>query len=155
VHLLRSRKRGLIFEVRDPTAGDSGACDKRRLIIEPEFAQILKVLAREGNTLSPAVRMRGMASRCRRSPTSCFAPHPLRGHAVIDPHAEFLTEPARIDEPEHGRSSADEIAAVQESASVPGRASLTTGAVPPPRPRRSLDCLAGRSRSNLIRPLCP
>jgi len=47
---------GLIFEVRDPAAGDSGASDKRRLIIEAEFAQILKVLAREGNTLSPVVR---------------------------------------------------------------------------------------------------
>jgi len=41
---------GLIFEVRDPSEGDGGACDKRRLIVEPEFAQVLKVLAREGNT---------------------------------------------------------------------------------------------------------
>ncbi len=47
---------GLIFEVRDPSAGDSGAHDKRRLIVESEFAQVLKVLAREGNTLSPVVR---------------------------------------------------------------------------------------------------
>ena len=47
---------GLIFEVRDPSDGDSGAQDKRRLIIESEFAQVLKVLAREGNTLSPVVR---------------------------------------------------------------------------------------------------
>ncbi len=47
---------GLIFEVRDPTQGDAGSSDKRRLIIEAEFAQILKVLAREGNTLSPVVR---------------------------------------------------------------------------------------------------
>ena len=47
---------GLIFEVRDPSPGDSGASDKRRLIIEAEFAQILKVLAREGNTLNPVVR---------------------------------------------------------------------------------------------------
>jgi hypothetical protein len=50
---------GLIFEVRDPTPGDNGASDRRRLIIEPEFAQILKVLAREGNTLSPVVRRNG------------------------------------------------------------------------------------------------
>ena len=47
---------GLIFEVRDPSPGDSGSSDKRRLIIESEFAQILKVLAREGNTLSPVLR---------------------------------------------------------------------------------------------------
>ena len=30
--------------------------DKRRLVVEPEFAQTLKVLAREGNTLSAIVR---------------------------------------------------------------------------------------------------
>ena len=54
MHLLAvsSSGEGLIFEVRDPSPGDSGASDKRRLIIESEFAQILKVLAREGNTLS-------------------------------------------------------------------------------------------------------
>jgi hypothetical protein len=58
---------GLIFEVRDPAPGDSGASDKRRLIIEPEFAQILKVLAREGNTLSPVVR-RLTPNRARSEP---------------------------------------------------------------------------------------
>lgn len=48
---------GLIWEVRDPVDGqDQGAGDKRRLILESEFAQVLKVLAREGNTLSPVVR---------------------------------------------------------------------------------------------------
>ena len=46
----------MIFEVRDPSDGDSGAHDKRRLIVESEFAQVLKVLTREGNTLSPVVR---------------------------------------------------------------------------------------------------
>jgi len=43
---------GLIAEVRD---GDSEQ-DRRRLIVEPEYAQVLKVLAREGNTLSPVLR---------------------------------------------------------------------------------------------------
>ena len=47
---------GLIYDIRDPSDGDSGAQDKRRLIIESEFAQVLKVMAREGNTLSPVVR---------------------------------------------------------------------------------------------------
>jgi hypothetical protein len=46
---------GLIAQVRD--AEDSHApVDKRRLVVEPEFAQVLKVLAREGNTLSAIVR---------------------------------------------------------------------------------------------------
>ena len=57
MHLLGlSSGEGLIYEVRDPSDGDTGAHDKRRLIIESEFAQVLKVLAREGNTLSPVVR---------------------------------------------------------------------------------------------------
>jgi hypothetical protein len=33
-----------------------GVTDKRLLVLEPEFAQTLKVLRREGNTLSPVVR---------------------------------------------------------------------------------------------------
>ena len=65
---------GLIFAVRDPVEGlepikekgkilgyqnvvkDQGVTDKRLLVLEPEFAQTLKVLKREGNTLSPVVR---------------------------------------------------------------------------------------------------
>ncbi|MFO1044789.1 MAG: bifunctional DNA primase/polymerase [Planctomycetaceae bacterium] len=35
---------------------DNGVTDKRLLVVEPEFAQTLKVLRREGNTLSPVVR---------------------------------------------------------------------------------------------------
>jgi hypothetical protein len=49
---------GLIAQVRD--GEDSHApVDKRRLVVEPEFAQVLKVLAREGNTLSAIVRTVG------------------------------------------------------------------------------------------------
>lgn len=65
---------GLIWAVRDPVETtepvkengkitgyqivikDSGVSDKRLLVTEPEFAQMLKVLKREGNTLSPIVR---------------------------------------------------------------------------------------------------
>ena len=49
---------GLIAQVRDPLDDtDSDApTDKRRLVLEQEFAQVLKVLSREGNTLSPIVR---------------------------------------------------------------------------------------------------
>jgi len=46
---------GLIAEVKD-VDGDLEVHDKRRLILESEFAQVLKVLSREGNTLSPVVR---------------------------------------------------------------------------------------------------
>ena len=49
---------GLIAQVRDPADEHDGQApsDKRRLVVEPEFAQTLKVLAREGNTLSAIVR---------------------------------------------------------------------------------------------------
>lgn len=47
---------GLIAEVAGD--GDSGSAvgEKRKLIVESEFAQVMKVLAREGNTLSPVIR---------------------------------------------------------------------------------------------------
>jgi len=62
---------GLKFNVRDPREGterdkktghietfiaDAGVGDKRLLVIEPEFAQSLRVVQRPGNTLSPTVR---------------------------------------------------------------------------------------------------
>lgn len=36
---------------------DPGVADKRLLLLESEFASVLKVLAREGNTLSPILRL--------------------------------------------------------------------------------------------------
>jgi hypothetical protein len=36
---------------------DHGVADKRLLVIEPEFASTLKVMARDGNTLSPILRV--------------------------------------------------------------------------------------------------
>jgi hypothetical protein len=65
---------GLIWHVRDPieerqaikdkgrTVGyemvitDQGVEDKRLLVIEPEFASTLRVMEREGNTLSAQLR---------------------------------------------------------------------------------------------------
>lgn len=65
---------GLIYHVRDEQTKDtpirekgrivdyqveiidSGAKEKRAFVIEPEFARVLKVIAREGNTLSSVIR---------------------------------------------------------------------------------------------------
>ena len=47
---------GLIWAVRDPTAQDPGIPDQRLLIVEPEFASVLKTSAREISTLSPTLR---------------------------------------------------------------------------------------------------
>ncbi len=63
---------GLIWSVRDPVVrlrvgrkkdrdGDAaeyhGVSDKRLLVLEPEFASLLKVAGREGNTLSAIIRL--------------------------------------------------------------------------------------------------
>ena len=47
---------GLIWAVRDPAGPDSGAIDKRLLVIEAEFATVLKSTGRELSTLSPTLR---------------------------------------------------------------------------------------------------
>jgi len=50
---------GLIFHVRDGDEkdnGDSGVVDKRLLVVEVEFAGVLRQGQRDGNTLSPVLR---------------------------------------------------------------------------------------------------
>jgi len=53
---------GLIWQVRDPIHGkegkivDEGVIDKRLIILEPELAQALKTMTREGNILSMIIR---------------------------------------------------------------------------------------------------
>ena len=50
---------GVVWAVRDPTEQDPGAADKRLLVVEPEFASVLKQTQREINTLSPVLRTVG------------------------------------------------------------------------------------------------
>jgi hypothetical protein len=48
---------GLIWNVRDPISEtDEAPSDKRLLVIEPEFAQVLAVSKRDGNVISPVIR---------------------------------------------------------------------------------------------------
>jgi hypothetical protein len=47
---------GLIWAVRDPTDNDPGVTDRRLLVVEPEFASVLKSASREISTLSPTLR---------------------------------------------------------------------------------------------------
>ena len=47
---------GLVWLVRDHTDQDSGVADKRLLVVESELASVLRVMGREHNTLSAAVR---------------------------------------------------------------------------------------------------
>ena len=51
---------GLIWAVQDPSENadgqDLGVNDKRRIVIDSELASTLKMLGRQGNTLSPVIR---------------------------------------------------------------------------------------------------
>ena len=87
---------GLIFEVRDPSDGDNGARDKRRLVVETEFAQVLKVLAREGNTLSPVVRNawdgKPLQTIAKNAPVRATDAHvAIVGHITKDELLRFIT----------------------------------------------------------------
>jgi hypothetical protein len=81
---------GLIYAVRDPIwqpdrktgemkIVDSGVDDKRLLVVETEFSSALRVMTREGNTLSEQIR-RGwdgddLRSMTKNSPLSASKPH--------------------------------------------------------------------------------
>lgn len=99
---------GLVWQVRDPIVKtvavkengkptgeyredteDPGVADKRLLVVESEFSQALKVMKREGNTLSPAIRNlwdRGeQGSLTKNSPAKTTGAHvSIVGHIVRD-----------------------------------------------------------------------
>ena len=89
---------GLIAQVRDTideTDADAPA-DKRRLVLEQEFAQVLKVLSREGNTLSPIVRQAwdgdALQTMVRNNPLRASAAHiGIIGHITKDELLRYLT----------------------------------------------------------------
>ena len=70
---------GLIWAVRDPQGPDPGAADKRLLVIEPEFATVLKSTGRELSTLSPTLRSawdgRPLALLTRTAPARATSAH--------------------------------------------------------------------------------
>jgi hypothetical protein len=98
---------GLIHAVRDQTQEesnddappDNGAMDSRLLVMEPEFASPLRMIARDGNTLSPVVRqawdggsLQVMTKQC---PETATSPHiSIIGHITKDELRRDLT---RID----------------------------------------------------------
>jgi hypothetical protein len=89
---------GLISRVRDPADNNDteASSDKRRLVVEPEFAQTLKVLAREGNTLSPVVRQawdgEPLQTMVRNDPLRATAAHiAIVGHITRDELLRYLT----------------------------------------------------------------
>jgi hypothetical protein len=92
---------GLISEVRDasPDGEDPGVDDKRLLVIETEFAKVLRVCRREGNTLSTVLRQAWDSGALR----TLTRGHPLRAtgtHVAIIGHItprELRQELKRVD----------------------------------------------------------
>jgi hypothetical protein len=70
---------GLVWALRDPDGADPGAPDPRLLVVEPEFASVLKATTRDVNTLSPVLRSawdgRPLALLTRTAPARASGPH--------------------------------------------------------------------------------
>ncbi|MGH2944371.1 MAG: DUF3987 domain-containing protein, partial [Solirubrobacteraceae bacterium] len=70
---------GLIWAARDCHGQDPGAPDKRLLVVEPEFASVLKSTGRELSTLSPTLRSawdgRPLALLTRTAPARATSAH--------------------------------------------------------------------------------
>ena len=91
---------GLIWAVRDPiikltdensrdSISDEGVSDKRLLVVEEEFASALRVMSRDGNTLSPTIRRawdKGtLRSLTKNSPARATGAHiSILGHITRD-----------------------------------------------------------------------
>jgi hypothetical protein len=86
----------LKFAVRDALGEDPGLQDKRLLVIESEFAQVLKNTARPGNTLSVAVREAWdtgrLATLTKNDPITATGAHiAIIGHITADELRAELT----------------------------------------------------------------
>jgi CHC2 zinc finger len=107
---------GLIWAVRDPIEetkpirengrytgeyetyiANHGVPDKRLFVIEAEFANVLKVMAREGNTLSPVIRCAwdggNLKTMVKNSPAKATNAHvSIVGHITRDELCRLLTQ---------------------------------------------------------------
>lgn len=94
---------GLIYHTRDAEAGataddgDLGVADKRLFVIEEEFASVLKVMSREGNTLSPILRSawdgKRLKTLTRNSPLTATGAHiSIMGHITRDELKRYLNQ---------------------------------------------------------------
>src|SRR5262249_16765284 len=89
---------GLINAVRDPASlTDVGVLDKRLLVIEPEFARLLAVMPRQGNTLNAIIRdawdRDRLQSMTKNSPLKATGAHvAIVGHITIDELRRELTD---------------------------------------------------------------
>lgn len=91
---------GLIWNVRDTAAGDGvhspEDADRRLMVLEAEFASVLKITARDGSTLSPVVRNawdgKTLQTLTKNSPARASGAHvSIVGHITADELVRLLT----------------------------------------------------------------
>ena len=70
---------GLVWALRDPDGTDQGSSEPPLLVVEPEFASVLKAAGRDVSSLSPVLRSawdgRPLALLTRNAPARASAPH--------------------------------------------------------------------------------
>lgn len=80
---------GLIYHVRDDSAKEAGETDKRLLIVEPEFSAMLRIMARDGNSLSGVLRQAwdegNLSTLTRNNPLTATGAHvSVIGHTTAE-----------------------------------------------------------------------
>ena len=76
---------------------DEGVSDKRLLMLEPEFASVLRVIGRDGNTLSPIIRQAwdtgNLRTVTKNSPAKATGAHvSILGHITKDELLRYLDD---------------------------------------------------------------
>jgi len=152
VHSGLSSGEGLIWQVRDAVSDtDPGIEDKRLLILESEFANILRVMTRDGNTLSRVIRDswdRGnLATMTKNSPAVATGAHvSIVGHITADELRRYLdrTEAA------NGFANRFVYLCVRRARLLPHGGALDSAALRP-LARRVAEALAAARRLGQIR----
>lgn len=91
---------GIIYHLRDAEGKDEGVTDKRLLAIEPEFSSMLKVMNREGNSLSGVLRTAwddgNLSTLTKNSPLRATGAHfGLIGHTTKEELLRYLDSTER------------------------------------------------------------
>ena len=88
---------GIIYHVRDTTDDDEGVRDKRLFIREPEFGGVLRVIERNGNTLSALIRQAwdsgNLQLLTKNNPIKASDAHiSINGHITMQELKKYLYE---------------------------------------------------------------
>ena len=87
---------GLVWAVRDEDGDDRGVEDKRLYLVQPEFGSVLKIMNREGNSLSGIIRDawdgEDLAPMTKNSRIKATKPHiVIVGHVTEEELKKYLT----------------------------------------------------------------